>query len=249
MSLVVALAISTSAAQDPAEDGDQSVQKLDLKAGMHPPKATYQPEAEYSPEARQKRIDGKCLISMVVDTNGLPQNVHVIRCSDQLFAQPSLASTTKYKFRPATKADGNPVAVTILIEVDFRIDGAREVADPIRSGFATPPGVTSSAHDTNGIYPLTKIETAPTFVMYKDQGYGGLAFSAEGRSVCEVILTIDAKGKPSNPDVYHCDRDGLAAPAIKSLLASKYKPALKNGEPVPVRALVHLEYGNFPETN
>jgi hypothetical protein len=249
MSLVLALAISTSAAQDSTESGDQPVQKLDLKAGMHPPKATYQPEAEYSPEARQKHIDGKCLISMVVGINGLPQDVHVIRCSDRLFAQPSMASTTKYKFRPATKADGNPVAVEIFVEVDFRIDGAREVVDPIRSGFATPPGVTSSEPDTNGIYPLTKIETAPTFVMYKDQGYGTLAFSAKGRSVCEVILTIDVKGKPSHPAIYHCDRDGLAEPAMKSLLASKYKPAIKNGEPVSVRALVHLEYGDFPDTN
>lgn len=226
--------------------GDQPVQKLDLKSGMHAPTAIYQPEAEYSQEARQKFIDGKCLIAMVVDINGLPQNVHTVRCSDPTFAQPGLTSTTKYRFRPATSADGKPIAVLIYVEVDFQIDGAPKVVDPIRYGFATPPGITSSAPDANGVYPLTKGTTVPTITSYIDQGYGAMAFASEGKSACDITLTINAKGKPSDPVVLHCDREGLGAPAIKSLMASKYKPASLNGKTISIRALIHLEYGDFP---
>jgi hypothetical protein len=129
---------------------------------MHAPKAFYQPDAQYSPEARKKQLDGKCLISMIVDASGLPQNVRVIRCSDDVFAQPSLRSTTKYRFHPATTAHGDPVAVLIYVEVDFRIDGAQEVVDPIRLGFATPAGVNSFVPDAKGVYPITKDATVPT---------------------------------------------------------------------------------------
>jgi outer membrane biosynthesis protein TonB len=243
--LIPALVINTGKAQDSTQDNVPSVQKLDMKAGMHPPKATHQPEAEYSPEARKKQIDGKCLISMVVDTSGMPRNVHVIRCSDQLFAQPSLASTTQYRFRPATMANGDPVAVEILVEVDFRIDGAREVADPINFGIGSPPGIKSTEPDAEGVYPLAKPLAAPTIKQYPDQSYGKMAFAMEGKSPCDIVLTIDTKGKPSNPSVIKCGPENLQASAMKSIMAARFKPAELQGKPVPVRAMVHLEYGEF----
>jgi len=235
--------------QSQASTPDSPVQKLDLKAGMHPPKAIFQPQAEYSPEARKKLIDGKCLISMIVDARGLPQDVHVVRCSDSVFAQPSLASTSKYRFLPATTSAGEPVAVIIYVEVDFRIDGAREIVDPVRYAMASPPDVTSPAPDAKGVYPLTKTMTIPAIARFNDKGYGTMAFTMEGKSPCDIALTIDAKGRPSDPAVVHCEHDGLEGPATKSLMASRYKPGLLNGNPVPIRVLLHIEYGDFPVSN
>lgn len=251
IALLLTLAGFRVLAQQSSEPGetDLAVQKLDYKAGMHAPKPVHQPEAEYSPEARKKQIDGKCAISLIVDPKGMPANIHVIRCSDMVFAKPSLDSTAKYTFKPATTADGKPVAVKIYIEISFRMDGAREIVDPIRCGFATPPGTLSSAPDANGVYPLTKSMTAPSMTKFIDDGYGAEAFAFEGKSPCEILLTINAKGKPSNPMVSHCDRDGLEKGAKASLLASHYKAATINGKGVPVRALVHLEYGETSDTN
>jgi hypothetical protein len=200
---------------------------------MHAPKAFYQPEAQYSPEARRKQIDGKCLISMIVDASGLPQNVRLMRRSDDVFAQPSLTPATNYRFHPATAAHGDPVAVLIYVEVDFRIDGAREVVDPIRLGFATPPGVNSLVQDAKGVYPIIKDATVPTASPYSDQGSSEKAFLSEGKSACDIVLTIDAKGKASEPTVIHWDRESLGAPATQTLMASRYKPALLNGKPIP----------------
>lgn len=248
IALYLTLFLIPSQAQEPPQNGDSDlqVQKLDTKAGMHPPKAIYQPEAEYSPEARKKQIDGKCLISMIVDAQGMPQRVHVVRCSDATFAQPSLASTSRYRFKPALTADGKAVAVVISIEVNFRIDGAREIVDPIRSGFGSPPGITSPEPDAMGVYPLMKGMDIPAFIRYYDKGYGAMAFSLEGKSPCEVVLTIDAKGKPLDAVVSKCEPVGLGAAAVKSLMASKYKPGKFNGKEVPVRTLIHIEYGDFP---
>jgi hypothetical protein len=37
----------------------------------------------------------------------------------------------------------------------------------------------------------------------------------------------------------------MEQPAIESLLASKYSPGTLNGNPVPVRATVHLTHDGF----
>jgi len=43
--------------------------------------------------------------------------------------------------------------------------------------------------------------------------------------------------------VTNCVRPALEKPAIESLLKSKYKPGMVNGNAVPMRASIHLEYG------
>jgi hypothetical protein len=234
--------------QQPAATGDDDldVQKLDTKAGMHPPKAIFDPEATYSAEARQKLINGKCMISLVVGADGLPHKIQAVRCSDPSLMQNSLASVARYKFRPATTAAGVPVAVAVTVEVDYRIDGGKNIPDPIRWGFASPPGMLSKDADSGGVYPLTKLESPPVLTKFNDKGYATTAFALVGSSPCEILVTIDAKGKPAAANVVHCEHEVLAPLALNSLLASKFSPATLNGKAVPVRAMVHLEYGEFP---
>jgi hypothetical protein len=60
-------------------------------------------------------------------------------------------------------------------------------------------------------------------------------------------LTVDAKGNPLDPVSSHCERDALVTPALKSLMASKYKAGSVAGKSVAIRFLIHLEYGDFPK--
>jgi hypothetical protein len=235
----------TAGATAASPDLDADVHKLDIKAGMHPPKAISQPEAEYSDTAREKRLNGRCSISMIVDAKGLPKNVHIVRCTDPVFAPMSTASTSRYRFRPATMADGTPVAVSISVVVDFRIDGGREINDPIRLGFGSPPRAPDSAPDANGIYTFSKAITPPTITRFVDEGYSSTAFARDGKSPCELILTLDVKGKPTSAVPSNCEPEVLAKGAAKTLLASHFKPATLQGKAVPVRILAHLEYAEF----
>jgi len=246
--VAIGLSFNFALAQQPAASGDDDlqVQKLDTKTGMHPPKAIFQPEAKYSPEARKKGIDGKCTISLVVGSDGLPHRVRLIRCSDPSFAENSLAAVSSYRFNPATTAGGVPVAVAVTVAVDFRTDNGKEFPDPIRWGFASPPGIVSNDADSAGVYPLTKLEVPPTLTRFNDRGYAPRAFAVVGNSPCEILMTIDAKGKPAEANVLHCEHEVLGPLALNSLLASKYSPATLNRKAVPVKSLVPLEYGEFP---
>jgi periplasmic protein TonB len=78
-------------------------------------------EAEFSDEARRAKYQGVCLISMIVDTNGMPQNPRVVRPLGMGLDEKALEAVRKYRFKPALKDGKTPVPVMITVEVNFRL--------------------------------------------------------------------------------------------------------------------------------
>ena len=85
------------------------------------PVPIYQPEAEFSDEARRAKYQGVCLVSLIVDAQGNPQDVHVVRALGMGLDEKAVEAIRKYKFRPAMKDGKTPVPVIVTIEVDFRL--------------------------------------------------------------------------------------------------------------------------------
>jgi protein TonB len=88
--------------------------------GVVAPVPIYAPDAEFSDEARRARYQGVCLISVIVDTHGNPQNPRVVQRLGMGLDEKALDAIRRYKFKPGTK-DGKPVPVLMTIEVDFRM--------------------------------------------------------------------------------------------------------------------------------
>jgi len=78
-------------------------------------------EAEFSDEARRAKYQGVCLISLIVDAQGNPQNPRVIRSLGMGLDEKALEAVRKYKFKPAMRDGKTPVAVPITVEVNFRL--------------------------------------------------------------------------------------------------------------------------------
>jgi TonB family protein len=76
--------------------------------------------AKYSEEARSKKINGVCLISVIVDAEGRPQNPRVARTLGYGLDEKALEAIRKYHFKPAMKGKA-PVPVMITVEVNFRL--------------------------------------------------------------------------------------------------------------------------------
>ena len=260
--LMIALAVTMATglvnAQQATQTEDAPLPSNQLAAkNISPPKPLNQVEAEYSDDARLKRINGLCLISMIVDAQGNPQNARIIHCTDPVFQESSLDAVKKYRFSPAVTQEGKPVSVMISVEVNYRLSRftfehhsgrtgiSREVSAPIHYAFIPQQGDASDP-DSDGAYPFTRTVTGPQVIKFSDEGYGRVAFIHEGSSVCDVMLTIGVKGKASDPQVTHCERPELERPAVESLLKSEYKPGFVNGKEVPMRASIHLEYGDSP---
>jgi hypothetical protein len=232
-----------------AQDQPQPEPLAHIGPAVRAPVPIVAPEAEMPQEAHLKRQTGICLIAMVVDAQVMPQNPRVIRCTDPVFVLNSMDAVQKYRFKPAIRiADGQPVPVMITIEINFSHENgpvAKEPPTKVNYAFLSPPGTTSVGPDANGIYPLSKQLEAPQMTDFVSKGFGTAAMAFPDGVGCQVLLTLNKKGKPADAQVLDCDKAPLYQPAAESLLKSKYTPAKLNGKEVPVRMIVHLMYEGF----
>lgn len=88
--------------------------------GVSAPVPLRTPEAEYPLEQRKANVGGTCLISLIVDADGMPQDPRVVRGINEELDQKSLEAVAKYRFKPAMKGKER-VPVKMTIEVNFRL--------------------------------------------------------------------------------------------------------------------------------
>jgi TonB family protein len=85
------------------------------------PVPLFQPEAEFSDEARRAKYQGVCLVGLIVDAQGNPQNVHIVRALGMGLDEKAMEAVRKYKFKPAMRDGKTPVPVYVNVEVNFRL--------------------------------------------------------------------------------------------------------------------------------
>jgi periplasmic protein TonB len=88
--------------------------------GVTQPIPIFTPEAEFSDEARRQKHQGACMISVIIDAQGNPQNARVLQPIGMGLDEKALQAVMRYRFKPAKK-DGRPVAVRIAVVVNFRL--------------------------------------------------------------------------------------------------------------------------------
>jgi protein TonB len=91
-----------------------------IGGGVSAPVPVFRPEPEYSEEARKAKWQGAVLLEIVVDENGVPQGIKVIRSLGLGLDQKAIEAVQKWRFKPGLK-DGKPVPVWANIEVNFRL--------------------------------------------------------------------------------------------------------------------------------
>ena len=87
---------------------------------VRPPIAIYTPDPEFSEEARKAKFSGNVVVSLIVDADGHPKNVHVLRGVGMGLDEKAVQAVQQYKFKPALQ-NGKPVAVYLNVEVNFQI--------------------------------------------------------------------------------------------------------------------------------
>lgn len=114
---------SAQPASKDGRDGDGDKDKsavLQVGSGVTPPRQLYRPNPEYSAEARRVGHEGVCVLSLVVDREGLPRDIKVTRALGLGLDEQAIAAVRQWTFSPALK-NGEPVAVFINVEVAFNL--------------------------------------------------------------------------------------------------------------------------------
>jgi TonB family protein len=106
---------------EPGSGGNAGGGYYQVGGGISAPEVIHSVEAQFSDEARRAKYQGVCLISLIVDAQGNPQNIHVARSLGKGLDEKAIEAVGQYKFRPAMKDGQTPVPVMITLEVDFRL--------------------------------------------------------------------------------------------------------------------------------
>ncbi len=77
-----------------------------------------QPQFPDDEKGKKDKFNGTCLIGLVVDSSGAVQNVHVKHSLRPDFDAKAVEAVEQYRFKPAMRV-GEPVAVALVVEVDF----------------------------------------------------------------------------------------------------------------------------------
>ena len=88
--------------------------------GVSPPKPIYTPDPEYDDGARKRRIQGTVVLRMIVGADGLPRDIKVAQSLVRGLDEEAIKAVKQWRFQPSLK-DGQPVAVQINVEVQFRL--------------------------------------------------------------------------------------------------------------------------------
>ena len=92
-----------------------------IGGGVSAPTLVFSVDPEFSDEARRAKYQGVCLIAIIVDAHGNPQNPRVVRPLGMGLDEKALEAVMKYKFKPAMKDGKTAVPVMVNIEINFRL--------------------------------------------------------------------------------------------------------------------------------
>jgi protein TonB len=84
------------------------------------PVVIYQVDPEFSEEARKAKFSGNVEVYLIVDQNGNPSHVRVVRGVGMGLDEKAVDAVRQYKFKPAMQ-NGKAVAVDLYIDVNFQI--------------------------------------------------------------------------------------------------------------------------------
>jgi protein TonB len=87
---------------------------------QQPPKLIFQVDPEFSEEARKAKFSGNVQVYLIVDEQGLPTHVRVVRGVGMGLDEKAVEAVRQYKFKPAMQ-NGKPVKVDLYIDVNFQI--------------------------------------------------------------------------------------------------------------------------------
>lgn len=93
---------------------------MSVGGGVSAPQVIHSVDPEFTDAARQAKYEGSVSIQLIVDRQGNPQNIQVVRHLGMGLDEKAIEAVRQYKFQPAM-FQGHPVPVQMIINVNFHL--------------------------------------------------------------------------------------------------------------------------------
>jgi TonB family protein len=184
------------------------------------PVLRYSETAIYSEEMIQANAQGTVLVTAVLGIDGVPSGTAVLVPFLRPFDAAALKATNRMRFEPAT-VRGLPVPIRIFVEFSFQ-------------------GSSASVHPV--ILDSTNPVEAPAVLNSVWAAYPKRARKKRIRGTVAISFVVTKTGHPVNLRLVRSVARVLDESAIRAVRRLRFKPALRDGVPVPVQVTVDITF-------
>ena len=213
--------------------------------------ATSQPPPVYPQEAKEHHIEGTVVLKATIGKTGDVEHLSVISGPKEL-TRSAIDAVSQWKYKPYLM-NGQPVEVETTINVNYSLADSSKPGDaqptptPGPSAIAAPApiGRIAQASPANAVNDVRKVGPgidAPVLVYKVDPQYTVEAKAAKVQGPVVVNLVVNQSGEPENVHVVRGLGHGLDVQAITAVQQYRFKPAVENGQAVPVSVNVEVQY-------
>jgi TonB family protein len=171
---------------------------LRLGPGIAAPFVVAKAKPEYSAEALLAKLEGSVLVSVVVDADGQPRDIHVDRPLGLGLDESAVENVRHWQFKPGTRA-GTAVAVQVNQEVFFRTERTLWDWHAVRAVFLPPDGAAR---------PIVIKTKFPTTVDEEENASVTIAFDVGAKGVPANLRVVKSSNAKWEGDVLVAVRDG-----------------------------------------
>jgi TonB family protein len=221
---VVALLLGcgSSAAQSPNEAQSQKPENIEKQAAQL--KLVKAPTPPYPEEALRKNIQGKVVLSIVVDAKGKVSDAKVLSGAPEL-VQAAIDAVKQWEFEPPVRA---PVVTNAEVAYGHPKECPGSISDSgeviVRGWFKNEKGTVIVTDDT---------PPPPYFTEDRKAGAGGEMI---------LLITVSAKGEVAKTRVVKSLSPHLDKAAITTVRAWKFKLLSGNPDSLPDDFQLHITY-------
>jgi TonB family protein len=199
--------------------------------------------AEYPTDVPEDAVAGECVLSLVIDADGIPSNIQIVHTHGAQFDNAAINAVKQSTYSPGT-LNGVPVPVHIFIRTRFFND--RRVAylrilnryDPVR-GYSQPSfGVARLPR----LAPSRAYDKPPIPSHSEEPEYSTAARQEKIQGVVIVSALVTEDGFPTDLRVERSLGHGLDEKALECVAKYRFEPAEMEGSPVAARIMIELNF-------
>ncbi|MBL8213823.1 MAG: TonB family protein [Bryobacterales bacterium] len=216
-STLLVLALTVAGHGQGLPDADTTV-TYQPDEGVRPPVVLSQTSPRYPEDALKAKFQAIVKLSISIGSDGTTEDVKVVHGAGLGLEENAVQAVRRWRFTPGTK-DGQPVPVTALVEVHFRLRYWRT----LRLTYQTAPDASA---------PVPTLRFLP----------------ANGKS-CDpatLALQIGPDGRVSDVRTVLTTPDSINQRLIESVRAWRFQPSRRNGVPVESHAEAEFDCEPWP---
>jgi TonB family protein len=218
---------------------DSSSQVVRKAGGVLQGSALRKVQPLYPPLAKAARISGAVVVEVTVDEEGDVISARAI-LGHPLMKDCAAAAARGWKFTPTTLS-GSPVKVIGTITFNFTM--ADEPAGGSDTGGTTGPGADPASGAGNGASAAqTSVDSQPIAINRPRPNYTELARANGTQGSISVRALVGSDGLIKQTRIVRGLPDGLNKEAVRVVQEMQFKPAMKDGQPVPYWIALEVEF-------